>query len=109
MVIVVVAFSHTFLSVPVSGAYGTPTDVKFKQIDDNLYLINFTAYTPAMRESERSVYLKVLRPLQGKDMVVLVTGTTRARFKAQEETLRKVADSFVAIAAPKSQRNVKQE
>lgn len=79
-----------------------------KQVDDKLYLVNFTAYTPAMRESERSVYLKVLQPVQGKDSVVLVTGTTRVRFKSQESVMRNVADSFVAIAAPKSQRNVKQ-
>lgn len=83
--------------------------MKFKKLEEDLYLINFTAYTPAMLESERSVYLKVLQPVKGKDLVVLVTGTTRARFKSQETTLRKVADSFVAIAAPKSQRNVKPE
>lgn len=92
------------------GAYGTPTDVKFKKLgDDNLYLISFTALTPAMRESERSVFLKVLQPIPGKDSVVLVTGTVRARFKSQQAALRNVAESFVAIAAPKSQRNVKQK
>jgi hypothetical protein len=33
----------------------------------------------------------------------LVTGTTRARFKSQQDSLKKVADSFVAIRAHKSQ------
>lgn len=82
------------------GAYGTPTDVKIKKVEDDLYMATFTAYTPSMRESERSAYLKV-----GGSGVVLVTGTTRARFKSQQDSLKKVADSFVAILAPKSQRN----
>jgi hypothetical protein len=54
-----------------------------------------------MGESEWGVYLKVLQPVQEKDMVVLVMGATRACFKSQEATLRKVAGSIVAIAAPK--------
>jgi hypothetical protein len=72
-------------------------------VEKDLYLTTFTAYTPGMRESERSIYLKVGSSSNPK--VVLVTGTTRARFKSQQETLKQVADSFVAIPAPKSQRN----
>jgi hypothetical protein len=87
------------------GAYGTPTDVKMKKIEDDLYMVTFTAYTPSMRESERCVYLKVWEGAYNSG-VVLVTGTTRARFKSQQDSLKKVADSFVAIRAPKSQRNV---
>lgn len=86
------------------GAYGAPTDVKIRQVEEEedarLYLATFTAYTPGMRESPRSMYLRV-----GSDpRVVLVTGTTRARFQSQQETLKQVADSLVAIPAPKSQR-----
>ena len=83
------------------GAYGTPTDVKIKKVEDNLYMATFTAYTPSMRESERCVYIKLGGGYNSG--VVLVTGTTLARFKSQQDALKKVADSFVAIRAPKSQ------
>ena len=65
-----------------------------------LLTVTFTTYTPAMRESERKLYLK-LEFLEGS-LVMLVTGTTLQRFKSQEKVLRQVVDSFVAVAAPKS-------
>ena len=83
------------------GAYGEPIDVKIKKMDDDgLMTVGFTTYTPAMRESERKLYLKAL--FVEDSLVMLVTGTTLQRFKSQDKTLRQVADSFLAIAAPKS-------
>ena len=55
-----------------------------------------------MRETERK---SLLNPgwLDGDStLVVLVGSTTLARFKSQEKTLLQVANSFVAIDAPKS-------
>jgi hypothetical protein len=83
------------------GAYGTPTDIKFKQLDGSLYSASFTAYTPAMRETERKVLIK-LQWVGNNTLVLLVTGTTTPRFKSKEKILRQVADSFEAVAAPKS-------
>jgi hypothetical protein len=83
------------------GAYGEPIDIKMKKFnDDGLMTVDFTTYTPAMRESERKLYIKAL--FVEDSLVMLVTGTTLQRFKYQDKTLRQVADSFVAIAAPKS-------
>jgi hypothetical protein len=84
------------------GAYGEPTDIKIRTLDTSsgLLSISFTAYTPAMRESERKLYVNI--QFAEDSLVMLVTGTTLQRFKSQEEMLRQVADSFVVISAPKS-------
>ena len=85
------------------GAYGTPVDIKIKRVpESDLFAATFTAYTPAMRESERKILLNPKWLDGGDTLMVLVVGTTVARFRKQEQALRKVADSFVAIEAPKS-------
>lgn len=83
------------------GAYGTPTDVRVKPLNENgIYVVTFTSYTPAMRESERQLYI---RPIAVDDsLVMIITGTTRNAFTAQEKIFFKVASSFVAVAAPQS-------
>eukprot|EP00429_Kryptoperidinium_foliaceum_P044979 CAMPEP_0176128192 /NCGR_PEP_ID=MMETSP0120_2-20121206/64770_1 /TAXON_ID=160619 /ORGANISM="Kryptoperidinium foliaceum, Strain CCMP 1326" /LENGTH=216 /DNA_ID=CAMNT_0017463273 /DNA_START=232 /DNA_END=880 /DNA_ORIENTATION=+ len=82
------------------GAYGTPTDIRVKPFDAErgVYTVTFTSYTPAMRESERQVYIKPIEV--GDSLVMLVAGTTRNAFSSQEKTFSKVIDSFSAIAAP---------
>lgn len=81
------------------GAYGEPTDIKISSVEPDLYVVTFAALTPSMRESERKLYLKA-KQMSSKSLILLVTGTTRLRFPSQQDTLRQVADSFVAIAAP---------
>jgi len=85
-----------------SGAYAAPTDVRIKKVvDSNLYQATFTTYTPAMRESERKIYLNP--QFVGNDkLVVLVVGTTLARFRSKEEMLQKIANSFEFPAASKA-------
>lgn len=89
------------------GMYGLPTGIKVSKIhhDSNsqidLYALTFTTMTPAMRESDRKVYVST--KIIGNGVYMLVTGTTVARFKGQEPLLRKVAESFECIEAPKSQ------
>eukprot|EP00540_Astrosyne_radiata_P007845 CAMPEP_0116843742 /NCGR_PEP_ID=MMETSP0418-20121206/12263_1 /TAXON_ID=1158023 /ORGANISM="Astrosyne radiata, Strain 13vi08-1A" /LENGTH=251 /DNA_ID=CAMNT_0004474541 /DNA_START=170 /DNA_END=923 /DNA_ORIENTATION=- len=84
------------------GAYAAPTDVRIKKVvDSNLYQATFTTYTPAMRESERKIYLNP--QFVGNDkLVVLVVGTTLARFRSKEEMLQKIANSFEFPAASKA-------
>jgi hypothetical protein len=98
------------------GAYGTPTDVKLKPRriigDDGTisttsssltagFSVTFTSYTPGMRESERQVWI-LPRQVDKDTLVLLIVGTTRARFSSQEGTVQKIADSFQATAAPQS-------
>jgi hypothetical protein len=96
------------------GAYGTPTDVKIKPRriigDDGTitsssltagFSVTFTSYTPGMRESERQVWI-LPRQVDKDTLVLLIVGTTRARFSSQEAALQKIADSFQATAAPQS-------
>lgn len=91
------------------GMYGTPTDVKIKKLpsggestrgDCIIYQATFTTLTPAMRESDRKAYISAA--VVGDGLFLLVTTTTAARFGKLEGVLRKVADSFSAIPAPKS-------
>ena len=93
------------------GMYGTPTDIKISKVRDggsgsgdddrsSIYLASFTTLTPAMRESDRKALIAV--STVGDGVFMLVTGTTAARFKSQEPILRKIADSFVCVEAPKS-------
>jgi PsbP. len=91
------------------GMYGLPTGIKVQKLknqhDSNksqtsLYILSFTTMTPAMRESDRKVFVST--KIIGNGVYMLVTGTTAARFKGQEALLRKVAESFECIEAPKS-------
>ncbi len=85
------------------GAYGTPSDVRVKPNEataDAGYVVTFTTLTPAMRESERQAYIKP-QEVDGT-LVLLVVGTTRARFPANEKSFQEVVASFQAIAAPES-------
>jgi hypothetical protein len=88
------------------GAYGSPTDVKISpasNAEDNiLYKASFTTYTPGMLESNRKILLNCQWCDADSTLVVLVVGTTAARFKSQEATLTKIATSLVAIDAPKT-------
>ena len=90
------------------GAYGTPTDIKVKPLaakESLVFSVTFTSYTPGMRESERQLWI---RPIQVDDtLVLLVVGTTRARFASQETTVSKIVDSFLAVAAPESKLRTK--
>lgn len=82
------------------GAYGAPSDVKVKTINRNLYAVTFTTLTPAMRESDRKVYIST--NTIGEGVFMLVTGSTAVRFSNTEKTLREVADSFRVTPAPKT-------
>ncbi|KAL3776073.1 hypothetical protein ACHAW5_000340 [Stephanodiscus triporus] len=91
------------------GMYGSPTDVKIKKIDNtgsdggmDIYEASFTTLTPAMRESDRKAYISA--SVVGNGLFLLVTTTTSARFQ-KLDSLRQVADSFLAIPAPKSSLN----
>lgn len=83
------------------GAYGAVTDVKVKALDgrENLYSLTFTTLTPGLRESDREALVLLASPNEG-GVLILMTGTTRNRFAAQEGALRGIVDSFVAVAAP---------
>ena len=86
------------------GAYGTPTDIKVKRISNDgngLFSVTFTSYTPAMRESERQIWV-VPQPVHGNTLVLLVIGTTRSRFASQEPIFEQIVQSFQAVAAPES-------
>ena len=87
------------------GAYGTPTDIKVKPISTTNvgFSVTFTSYTPAMRESERQI-LVLPRQVDSETLVMLIVGTTRARFASQKDTIQRVADSYQAVAAPQSKR-----
>ena len=88
------------------GAYGSPIDIKIKKIADapragyGLYSAAFTTFTPGGRESERMIYISTA--LVGNGVFMLVTGSTAPRFRKQVAALRKIADSFTCVAAPKS-------
>lgn len=84
------------------GAYGVPTDVRVKPYDKErgIYVVSFTSYTPAMRESERQLWIK---PIQvEKSLVMLVIGTTRNAFSSHERMFSKIVDSFIAVSAPET-------
>jgi hypothetical protein len=91
------------------GAYGAPIDIKVKAIVNKyvaaaanpLFSVTFTTYTPAMRESERQLWIA---PIQIDDdtLVTLVVGTTKARFASQEAVFSKIVASYSAVAAPES-------
>jgi len=91
------------------GMYGTPTDVKVSKVpvessssssSSSLYLLTFTTLTPAMMETDRKAYVST--KIIGNGVYMLVVGTALSRFKGKEGLLRKVADSFEIVEAPKS-------
>jgi len=90
------------------GMYGSPTDIKVQKLDDpttgagksDLYLVTFTTLTPGMRESDRKAFIST--KVVGDGVFMLVTGTNIVRFRGQESLLRRVADSFECLEAPKS-------
>jgi len=93
------------------GMYGTPTDIRISKVRDgekddlnnqisSIYSATFTTLTPAMRESDRKVYISTT--IVGNGVFMLVTGTTASRFKNQDALLKKVAQSFICVEAPKS-------
>jgi len=53
-----------------------------------------------MRESERKAYISV--SIVGNGVFMLITSSTASRFKAQDTVLRRIADSFSCVEAPKS-------
>lgn len=84
------------------GAYGTPTDIRVKPLnkETGIYAVTFTSYTPAMRESERQLWIK---PTQIEDtLIMLLVGTTRNSFSSQEKIFSKVMSSYEAVAAPET-------
>jgi len=96
------------------GAYGSPTDIKVKRLPPSspstttttpnsptIYSITFTTLTPAMRESERKVYISTYI-INDQDVFMLVVGSTYNRFEKRESLLRRVAESFSVVEAPKS-------
>jgi len=91
------------------GMYGSPTDVRVKKLprasesSTDIYQATFTTLTPAMRESDRKALISA--SVVGDGLFLLVTTTTTTRFAKQETQLRKTAESFSAIAAPRSSLN----
>jgi hypothetical protein len=88
------------------GAYGAPIDIKVKPVKDfswnaDLFSVTFASYTPAMRESERQLWI-ALKQVDGDTLVALVVGTTKARFASQEPIFSKVIQSYSAVEAPES-------
>jgi len=102
-----------FASTGKFGMYGSPTDIRIKKIPEqssdtsgtSVYQASFTTLTPAMIESDRKAYISA--SVVGNGLFLLVTTTTSVRFKKLEGELRKVADSFSAISAPKSNLNLR--
>ena len=93
------------------GAYGAPVDIKVKRVPTTAndeasegaktFVVTFTTYTPAMRESERQLLIQP-KQVYGDTLVLLIVGTTRARFASQEKQFAKIIQSYSAIAAPES-------
>jgi hypothetical protein len=101
------------------GAYGQPFNIQVKPLvkkleDDHssnfqqqqqqqqqLFSVTFTTLTPAMRESERKVWIQS-QQIDPDTLVLLVTGTTAVRFPNNEAVFLRVIDSFQAIKAPES-------
>lgn len=88
------------------GMYGSPTDIRLREVSPGgskspaIYLATFTTLTPAMRESDRKAYISAATV--GNGLFLLVTTTTAVRFTKLESSLRRVADSFLAVDAPKT-------
>lgn len=91
------------------GAYGSPTDVKVKALKDtDIFQVTFISFTPSMLESERQLWIKS-KVIDNDTLVLLVVGTTRARFATQQATIQKVVNSFTAVAAPTTRMRKRKE
>ena len=91
------------------GAYGSPTDVKVKALPDtSTFQVTFISYTPSMLESERQLWISP-KAIGNDTLVLLVVGTTRARFASQQATIQKVVNSFTAVAAPTTRMRKRKE
>lgn len=92
------------------GAYGSPFDVKVHKLsssDDASSFtceVSFTTFTPGMRETDRRVLIRGVRPTSSCCWVLLVTGTTQQGFVAQRDVFSAVGDSFSVIPAPPMMR-----
>ncbi|KAI2497410.1 hypothetical protein MHU86_17068 [Fragilaria crotonensis] len=92
------------------GAYGSPSDIKISPVSSSndvkrhFCKVTFTTLTPGMRESERKLLLRC-EWCDNDTLVMLLVGTTRLRFKAKdvEETLTRIANSFLAVEAPRTE------
>ena len=99
-------FETVFGSKGKYGAYGQPIDIKVKRVSDysregyGLYTASFTTFTPGSRESERMIYITTA--IVGNGVFMLISGSTAPRFRKQQASLRKIAESFSCVAAPKS-------
>lgn len=86
------------------GAYGTPVDIKVKPLPgdeiQDAFSVTFTSYTPAMRESERQLWIKSV--VADSTLILLIVGTTKTRFKSQENSFRQIIDTFLAVPAPET-------
>mmetsp|Transcript_20676 Transcript_20676/g.32355 ORF Transcript_20676/g.32355 Transcript_20676/m.32355 type:complete len:265 (-) Transcript_20676:1246-2040(-) len=88
------------------GMYGSPTDIRLREVSPGdskspvIYLATFTTLTPAMRDSDRKAYISAATV--GNGLFLLVTTTTAVRFTKLENSLRRVANSFLAVDAPKT-------
>jgi hypothetical protein len=104
-----------FASQSKYGAYGTPSDIKVKELQrsstgagdrsttpsSSSFSVTFTTLTPAMRESERQVWIQV-QPVYEDTLVCLVVGTTKAKFNQNIKVFESMIDTFVAVEAPPS-------
>ena len=88
------------------GMYGSPTDIKLRLVSPEnskspaIYLVTFTSLTPGLRESDRKAYISA--KTVGNGLFLLVTTTTAVRFTKLESSLRRVAESFLVVDAPKT-------
>jgi hypothetical protein len=97
------------------GAYGAPIDIKIDEWsivpsrgNTVTCRVIFTTFTPSLIETDRRILLKAIRLVSSSSSsssknshwIVLVAGTTRQRFKAQESILRSVIDSFQVTPIP---------
>lgn len=105
-----ILMGSVFASTGKFGAYGQPFDVQVKKNqgsndnDENqtsLFSVTFTTLTPAMRESERKALIAAQK-IGADTLVLLVVTTTNARYAPNEKTIKSIASSFEAIAAPQT-------
>ena len=95
------------------GAYGSPTDLKVTQQEqqgdgnnDLLFTATFTTLTPGLRESDRRILLQCVpvgtnnKNGNTSTVLVLVAGTTLQRFSKQEGKLRALVESLRVTPTP---------
>ena len=108
------------------SAYGSPYDVVVRSLPSNnpagsessalppplLYSVSFTTLTPGLRESARKAVVSCRAVRTGSTtaaLILLVAGSTAARYKSNPETFAKVAQSLVAYEAPPVARRLQQQ